>query len=104
MPKKLSASTIQAALRKAQQEHNRQFKRAQAKINHEVDQHNRKVEQHNQKVVANFNRQVDSVNRHNQQAFNQLTTRLHAAESRPTVRYTVEERQLADRVQGAILA
>ncbi|MEV0388735.1 toll/interleukin-1 receptor domain-containing protein [Nonomuraea sp. NPDC050643] len=104
MPRRVSSSDIRAALRKAQQEQNRQIKQAQAKLQRDVDQHNRKAERHNQKVIADYNRQVDAVNRHNQQAFGQLTARLHAAESRPTVHYTVEERQLADRVQEAILA
>ncbi|MBG0814314.1 hypothetical protein [Planomonospora sp. ID82291] len=80
MAKEVSAAALRAALRKAQQEHNRQVKRAQTKMKREVDQYNRKVEQNNRRVIAAHNRQVDEVNRKNQQTFNQLTARLRLFE------------------------
>lgn len=104
--KKFNASAfrqqMRTAQRNAEQEWRRQIRRAQAELEREVAAQNRKAAQHNRKVIADYNRHVDAVNRHNQQAFNQLNSRLLAAESRSTMRYTVEERQLADRVQEAI--
>lgn len=99
---------MRAAQRRAEQELNRELKRAAAKANRDIDQYNRRADQHNRRVIADYNRRVEAHNRaadrHNQQVVNDLNRRLQAAASRPTVRYTIEERQLADRVQDAVSA
>ncbi|MBB5935429.1 TIR domain-containing protein [Streptomyces zagrosensis] len=95
---------VKAAQRKAEQEQ----KKVVDKANREIDQHNRKVEQQNRQAVAAYNRRVDAHNqaadRHNQQEVAKINRSLQEAVTRPTVRYTVEERQLADRVQEAVSA
>ncbi|MFB6788076.1 TIR domain-containing protein [Streptomyces olivaceus] len=99
---------MKAAQRKAEQQAQRELKRAVDKENREIDQHNRRVEQQNRQAVANYNRKVDAHNRaadrHNKQEIDRVNRELRKAASRPAVSYTDEERQLSQRVQEAVAA
>jgi TIR domain len=99
VPQKFNASAFRQQVRTAQRKAEQQLKRA-------ADDYNHKAEQHNRKVIADYNRKVNAHNhmadRHNQQVINDLNRRLQDTGSRSAVRYTTEERQLADRVQEAI--
>ncbi|MGH3912840.1 MAG: toll/interleukin-1 receptor domain-containing protein [Pseudonocardiaceae bacterium] len=101
MPQKFNASAFRQQVRTAERKVEQQLKRA-------VDDYNHKAEQQNRKVIAEYNRKVDAhnrvANRHNQQIINDLNRRLRDVASGSTVRYTIEERQLADRIQEAIAA
>jgi TIR domain len=65
-----------------------------------------RVEAGNRQVIADYNRRAEAHNRaaerHNQQVIDDINRQLRSASSQTTVRYTVEERQLADRVHEAI--
>jgi hypothetical protein len=95
---------VRAAQRRAEQ----QVRRNVSQINQKLQAEARRVDQHNQQAIARYNSHVDAVNRHNQQVDRhnqQVVSRLNqqlVAASRPrTVKYTIEERQLVDRVQEA---
>jgi vacuolar-type H+-ATPase subunit E/Vma4 len=96
-------------------------RRAQQDLQRAVNQYNREAEQHNRRVIADYNRRVDAHNRQviadynqrikaynqaaerqNQQVVNDLNRQLRNARPQPAVVYTVEERQLTDRIQEAI--
>ena len=95
MPQQFNASAFRQQLATAQRQAEQEIRRAV-----------REAEQHNRRVIADYNRRADAHNRaaerHNQQVVNDLNRQLQNAQSRPDVRYTVEESQLADRVQEAI--
>jgi hypothetical protein len=108
---------LAAAQRRAQQEMQRELdkinrdiqqrnRQAIADYNRQVDAHNRQVEARNRQAIADYNRRAEAHNReaerHNQQFIDAINRQLRSASPRTTVRYTLEERQLADRVQEAI--
>ena len=99
MPQQFNESAFRQQLAAAQRKAEQEIKRA-------VDRYNREAEQHNRQVIADYNRRVDAHNRaaerHNQQVVNDINRQLRNAGPRPAVHYTVEERQLTDRVQEAI--
>jgi hypothetical protein len=108
---------IRAAQRRAQQDlqrqvnaHNREVERVNRENQRRVDEHNRKVARHNQKVIDDHNRDVARVNEHNRRvsARNSSVIAELARQLRSTSaqgpRYTVRERELADRVQSAATA
>jgi TIR domain len=121
VPQQFNASAFRQQLAAAQRQAEAAQRQAEQEIRRAVDRYNREAEQHNRRVIANYNRRVDAHNRqvvagynrradahnraaerHNQQVVNDLNQQLQNAQSRPAVRYTVEESQLADRVQEAI--
>ncbi len=106
MAQRFDANAFRRQLREAQRKAEQEAKRAESQLKREIDQYNRKARQHNQRVIADYNRKVDAHNRaaerHNQRVVDNLNRQLQQASSRPTVRYTIEERQLADRVQQAV--
>jgi len=108
---------LAAAQRRAQQEMQRELdkinrniqqrnRQAIADYNRQVDAHNRQVEARNRQAIADYNRRAAAHNRaaerRNQQVIDDINRQLRSASSHTTVRYTMEERQLADRVQEAI--
>ncbi|MGW3422607.1 TIR domain-containing protein [Streptomyces phaeochromogenes] len=97
---------MKAAQRKAEQQANRELKKAVDEANREIDQQNRKVEQQNRRAVAEYNRKVDAHNReadrHNQKEVDRINRELSRTASRPTVSYTESERRLSDKVQEAV--
>ncbi|MFD5824301.1 toll/interleukin-1 receptor domain-containing protein [Lentzea sp. NPDC060358] len=110
MVKKFNASAFQAqvraAQRKAEQDFKREVSRAENKIKQAVAQEARRIDQQNQRAVADYNRKVASHNRaaeqHNKKVVADINRSLQARSTRPTVRYTVHERQLVDRVHEAV--
>lgn len=108
--KKFNASALQAQIRAAQrkfeQDLNREVRRAETKINQAFAQEARRIDQQNKKAVADYNRKVDAHNRtadqHNAKVIADINRSLQARSARPTVRYTVHERQLVDRVHEAV--
>jgi hypothetical protein len=103
----MSPSEFQRKVREAQRKFERDIKHEFDRVNRAnqkaVDDYNRRAERHNQRVVDNYNREVARVNQQNQQVVNDLNKQLAAA-SRPRVTsYTVQERQLVERVHEAIL-
>jgi hypothetical protein len=96
----MTPSEIQRKIREAQ-------RKAEREISREIDRANRAnqkaVDDYNRRVVDDYKRQVARVNQHNQQVVNGLNRQLAAASRPRTVTYTVEERQLVDRVQEAVL-
>lgn len=114
MSQQFNASAFRQQLAAAQ-------RRAQQDLQRAVNQYNREAEQHNRRVIADYNRRVDAHNRQviadynqrikaynqaaerqNQQVVNDLNRQLRNARPQPAVVYTVEERQLTDRIQEAI--
>ncbi|MFE1887241.1 toll/interleukin-1 receptor domain-containing protein [Streptomyces microflavus] len=87
MAKKISASQMRQQLRSAERKAQQDLKRAERKFVKEVE---KKVD----KIVADHNRKAD---RHNRQ---QLAKIRQGRDS--SVSFTVEERHLVERVQGAI--
>src|SRR6266487_2039663 len=114
MPQQFNESAFRQQLAAAQRRAEQEFRRAVDRYNREAEQHNRqviadynrRVDAHNRQVLADYNRRVDASNRaaerHNQQVVNDINRQLRNAGTRPTVHYTLEERQLTDRVQEAI--
>ncbi|QLQ15613.1 MAG: TIR domain-containing protein [Micropruina sp.] len=107
---------VREAQRKAERELQREIdrvnranKKAVEDYNRKVDQHNRReverVNRENQKAVDDYNRRVAQHNRdadrHNQQVVAELNRRLAAPATR-TVSYQPVERELVERVHGAI--
>jgi hypothetical protein len=108
---------VRAAQRRAQQDlqrqvnaYNREVERVNRENQRRIDEHNRKVARHNQKVINDYNRDVARVNEHNRRvdARNSAVIAELARQLRSTStqgpRYTVRERELADRVQSAATA
>jgi len=99
LSQQFNASAFRQQLAAAQRKAEQELRRA-------VDQYNREAEQHNRRVIAENNRRINAYNqaaeRHNQQVVNDLNRQLRNAGPQPAVRYTVEERQLTDRIQEAI--
>jgi hypothetical protein len=112
MPQQFNESAFRQQLAAAQRMAEQEFRRAVDRYNREAEQHNRQViadynrraDAHNRQVLADYNRRVDAHNRaaefHNQQVVNDINRQLRNAGT--TVHYTVEERQLTDRIQEAI--
>ena len=98
---------IRAAQRRAEQQVKREIDRVNRANKKAVDDHNRKVDAHNKREIDRVNRAnkkaVDDHNRkaetHNRQVVNELSRRLRASTG---VRYTDEERRLAERVHEAV--
>lgn len=107
---KFNANEFNRKLREAQRRAEQQFKREVDRVNRAnkkaVDDYNRKVDAHNKKVTADFNARVRDHNRradaHNKKVIADLNRQLRSTSS--TIRYTDTERQLADRVHGAVAA
>jgi len=107
---KFNANEFNRKLREAQRRAEQQFKREVDRVNRAnkkaVDDYNRKAAAHNKKVAADFNARVKDHNRradaHNKKVIADLNRQLRSTSS--TIRYTDTERQLADRVHGAVAA
>lgn len=116
MPQQFNISTLRQQIAAAQRRVEQDLQRA-------IDRYNREAEQHNRRVIAEYNQRVDARNRqtitdynrritahnqaaerHNQRVVNELNRQLQNAKPQATMRYTVEEQQLTDRVQQAISA
>lgn len=108
---------IRDAQRKAQRELQREVNRVNQANQKAVNDHNRRIDQHNrrevervnranQKAVADHNRKVEQHNReagqHNKKVIDEVNRRLSGAPSARTVVYRPVERELVERVQGAI--
>ena len=95
---------MRAAQRKAEQQLKREIDRVNRANKKAVDDYNRKVNAHNKKVVDDYNRRVRDHNRkaeaHNKKVIADLNRQLRSPSSR--VRYTEQERALADRVHNAV--
>ena len=95
---------MREAQRKAEQQLKREIDRVNRANKKAVDDYNRKVNAHNKKVVDDHNRRVREHNRkakaHNQKVIADLNRQLRSPTSR--VRYTPQERALADRVHDAV--
>jgi hypothetical protein len=114
LSQQFNASAFRQQLAAAQRKAEQELQRAVNQYNREAEQHNRqviadynrRVGAHNRQVIADYNRRVNAYNqaaeRHNQQVVNDLNRQLRNATPQPAVRYTVEERQLTDRIQEAI--
>jgi hypothetical protein len=98
--------TMQRKLGKINRDVQQCNSQAIADYNRQVDAHNRQVEARNRQAVADYNRRAATHNRaaerHNQQAMDDINRQIRSASSHTTVRYTMEERQFADRVQEVI--
>jgi hypothetical protein len=106
MPKGISPGEFQRRVRAAQQQIRREVDRVNRHNRRVVDEYNRHVDavnRHNRQVDQQ-NRRVDAANRHNRQVVNDLNRHLAAASRPRTVTYTVQERQLVERVQEAVPA
>ena len=105
------------AARKAQRETQREVDRVNRANKKAVDDYNRKVAQHNQREIDRVNREnkkaVDDYNRkvaqhsreadrHNKKVIDEINRRLAAAPATQMVTYQPVERQLVERVHGAI--
>ncbi len=96
-------------LRATQQQAERQVKQQMAAFNRNVAAEARRVDAHNRKVVNDHNRAIEQHNRradqHNKKVVAEINRRLAAA-ARPqvTVEYTPAEQELVDRVQAALPA
>ncbi|MGI5950443.1 MAG: toll/interleukin-1 receptor domain-containing protein [Brooklawnia sp.] len=108
---------VREAARKAQREIQREVDRVNRANKKAVDDYNRKVTQHNQreidrvnrenkKAVDDYNRKVAQHNReadrHNKKVVDEINRRLAATPATRTVTYQPAERQLVERVHGAI--
>ena len=95
---------VRDAQRKAQQEIKREVDRVNRANERAVADYNRKANAHNQRVVANYNARVREHNRkadtHNKKVIADLNRQLRSPSG--GVRYTTQERQLADRVHQAV--
>lgn len=106
---------VRAGQRRAQQDvqrkvnaYNREVDRVNRENQRRVDEHNRKVARHNQQVIGEYNRDVARVNAHNRRVdarnsavIAELARQLRSGSTQGP-RYTVRERELADRVQSAV--
>lgn len=95
---------MREAQRKAQQQLNREIDRVNRVNKKAVDDYNRKAEAHNKKVIADYNSRVRDQNRkaaaHNKRVISDINRQLRSATS--GVRYTEQERLLADRVHQSV--
>lgn len=95
-------------MREAQRRAEEQIKREVDRVNRAnkkaVDEYNRKAEAHNRKIIADYNARVREHNRkanaHNKKVVADLKRQLRSPAS--AVRYTEQERRLADRVYEAV--
>jgi vacuolar-type H+-ATPase subunit E/Vma4 len=107
---RFDANEFNRKMREAQRRAEQQIKREVDRINRAnkkaVDDYNRKVDSHNRKVVADQNARIREHNRkvaaHNKKIIADLNRQLRSAVS--SIRYTEEERHLADRVHNAVAA
>lgn len=107
---RFNANEINRKIREAQRKAEQQLKREVDRVNRAnkkaVDDYNRKVDAHNRKVVADHNTRIRDHNRkasaHNKKVIADLNRQLRSTSS--GIRYTEPERQLADRVHGAVAA
>ena len=108
---RFNANEFNRKLREAQRKAQQQFKREVDRVNRAnkkvVDDYNRKVDAHNKKVISDHNSRVREYNRkanaHNKKVIAELNRQLRSTTS-IGIRYTEPERQLADRVHGAVAA
>lgn len=117
----MSASEYNRRIREAQRKARREMQREVDRVNREnkrrVDAYNRQVDQHNKREIDRVNREnkkaVDDYNskaaqhnreadRHNQKVVDEINRRLAAAPTARTVTYQPVERELVERVHGAI--
>jgi len=95
---------MREAQRKAEQQMKREIDRVNRANKKAVDDYNRKAKAHNKKVIDNYNSQVRDHNRkadaHNKIVISDINRQLRSATS--GVRYTEQERLLADRVHQAV--
>jgi len=95
---------IREAQRKAEQQMKREIDRVNRVNKKTVDDYNRKAEAHNKRVIDDYNSRVRDHNRkadaHNQRVISDINRQLRSATS--GVRYTEQERLLADRVHQAV--
>jgi hypothetical protein len=95
---------MREAQRKTQQQLNREIDRVNRVNKKAVDDYNRKAEAHNKKVIADYNSRVRDQNRkaaaHNKRVISDINRQLRSATS--GVRYTEQERLLADRVHQSV--
>ena len=95
---------IREAQRKAEQQMKREIDRVNRANKKAVDDYNRKAEAHNKKVTDDYNSRVRDHNRkadaHNKRVISDINRQLRSATS--GVRYTEQERLLADRVHQAV--
>lgn len=113
----MSASEFNRRMREAQRKAERELDRVNRANKKAVDDYNRKVDQHNRreidrvnrenkKAVDDYNRRVDRHNReadrHNQQVVADINRQLAAAPRTRTITYQPVERELVERVHGAI--
>lgn len=117
----MSASEYNRRVREAQRKAQREMQREVDRVNREnkrrVDAYNRQVDQHNKreidrvnrenkKAIDDYNRKVAQHNRdadrHNKKVVDEINRRLTAAPTTRTVTYQPVERELVERVHGAI--
>lgn len=117
----MSASEFNRRMREAQRKAQRELQREVNRVNQAnqkaVNDYNRQVEQHNRreiervnrenrKAVADHNRKVEQHNReaarHNKKVIDEVNRRLSGASARRPVAYEPVERELVERVHGAI--
>ena len=95
---------IREAQRKAEQQRKREIDRVNRVNKKAVDDYNRKAEAHNKRVSDDYNARVRDHNRkadaHNKRVISDINRQLRSATS--SVRYTEQERLLADRVHQAV--
>lgn len=95
---------MREAQRKAEQQLKREIDRLNRVNKRAVDDYNRKAEAHNKKVIADYNSRVRDHNKkadaHNKKVISDINRQLRSATS--GVRYTEQERLLADRVHQAV--
>lgn len=103
---KITVSALNRKLREAQrkqvQKVNNEIDRINRANKKAVDNYNRQVDTHNKKVITSinaYNRQADA---HNRKVIAELNKQLRSSSG--NIRYTEPERQLADRVHGAVSA
>ena len=95
---------LREAQRKAEQQMKREIDRVNRANKKAVDNYNRKAEAHNKRVIDDYNSRIRDQNRkadaHNKQVVSDINRQLRSATS--GVRYTEQERVLADRVHQAV--
>jgi len=105
---KFNANEFNRKMREAQRKAEQQMKREIDRVNRvnkkAVDDYNRKAEAHNKRVIDDYNSRVRDHNRkadaHNKKVISDINRQLRSATS--GVRYTEQERLLADRVHQAV--
>ncbi len=105
---KFNANEFNRKMREAQRKAEQQLKREIDRVNRvnkkAVDDYKRKAEAHNKRVIDDYNSRVRVHNRkadaHNKRVISDINRQLRSATS--GVRYTEQERLLADRVHQAV--